>query len=498
MRAVALGLFAFSLSVWLGASEAGAATCRSISQAGVTINLDSDYPCGQFANKEWYVVAPGGVTVTSMSPSYSGGQNGYEIDPVSDDGSRRPHSFDSRIGRGTDFIDPQSRYGSERSLQVSPTSVLVKVKSRGTCDANNDKSCIEDAVSLTVVGQDPRQSCSLPFRPPYAGDSKPIHCVDDVDWSLLGNVALLGSSQKSIPEVASKLRTPGTVWLDHGKSSSNRFFHPVDMFQSHQSDDAVDYGSEYSYVVHEMMTRTLQRDDDGTPATRQDLQSMVSLLVQLGIDTYHNVADAGMCYWADGGIMRGRMALVQYAGALLDDSRMKDPLGAGGIRSSCFSQVAFLRVGPQGPVWGRSNGKGCPPTGNQGMNTCEDPPLRDAGWPSYGCDTRGKGSSQKTLDQIRSSGCASMASYQVYSHQDLSGVTIANSLGVGRYVPQKTKDYAARIAGPPWNGLCFGYCSQYLLSAYRSFPQQPTTGTPGQPGDDPEEPTPLPAPYLKE
>ena len=62
-----------------------------------------------------------------------------------------------------------------------------------------------------------------------------------------------------------------------------------------------------------------------------------------------------------------------------------------------------------------------------------------------------------------------MANYQKYSHQYLSAVTIPNILGLGNSIPQKIKDYAARISGPPWNGLCSGYCSGYLRDTYRAF-----------------------------
>ncbi len=40
----------------------------SVSQFGITWTFDADYPVGQYVNGDYYVVAPSGVRITSISP----------------------------------------------------------------------------------------------------------------------------------------------------------------------------------------------------------------------------------------------------------------------------------------------------------------------------------------------------------------------------------------------------------------------------------------------
>ncbi|HUC21064.1 MAG TPA: hypothetical protein VMR98_06280 [Candidatus Polarisedimenticolaceae bacterium] len=65
-------------------SRAATATCSSVSQYGITWTFDKTYPCGQFANGDWWVAPSAGevnVKVTGMTPAYAGGQNGWEVNP---------------------------------------------------------------------------------------------------------------------------------------------------------------------------------------------------------------------------------------------------------------------------------------------------------------------------------------------------------------------------------------------------------------------------------
>jgi len=46
----------------------------SLTQHGITWKFDKQYETGTFANGDYWVVGP--ITVTSISPSFSGGRNG--------------------------------------------------------------------------------------------------------------------------------------------------------------------------------------------------------------------------------------------------------------------------------------------------------------------------------------------------------------------------------------------------------------------------------------
>src|SRR5690606_6636992 len=59
------------------AAQVHAAT--SVSRHGVTWVFDKDYPTGQYANGDPWVVGP--VTITSITPAPTNGRNGTVINP---------------------------------------------------------------------------------------------------------------------------------------------------------------------------------------------------------------------------------------------------------------------------------------------------------------------------------------------------------------------------------------------------------------------------------
>lgn len=486
------------LALFLLPRAVSAAPCSSIDDgsSGITITLDTTYTCGVFADGETWVVenSPGvGVNITAMTPvlDANGFKNGYDINPLATKKNGNKQSLtDSGIPASGDpptYTDPEAKYGPENDLDVMAGETLIKVKGKGCQSASNAKTCIEDAISMTVLATDPTAGgCTLPFRPPYSGAVKTIYCADDINWSLLGLEELVASGQLTIATVLSRINAQG-VYLDHGLSTSSRYLHTLDRFDDLGGNDGAEFGAEYAVIIAAMMLRTLQKDDDGLAYNDEAdkilrLKDIVYPMIQLGIDTYHGMKSAGWSFPADGAVTYGRMAPVMYAGALLGESvaGMKDPLGVGGLN---FAENRWLTTGgADGVTWGKdANSNGCPPQGSNptGVSTCPpQPSLRDGGWAKFGCAKHlPTPSSQDELQDQRDAGCASLSQYQVYTHMYLAGVAIPTALGLAANLPQKMKDYTDRIFGEPWDSLCSGECNTFLPETYGEF------GTGGPPAE---------------
>ena len=61
-----------------------------LSQYGITFTFDKDYPTGQFANGDYWVVGP--VTITRITPDFDGTHHGWEVNPIFEG----PQGFDER------------------------------------------------------------------------------------------------------------------------------------------------------------------------------------------------------------------------------------------------------------------------------------------------------------------------------------------------------------------------------------------------------------------
>ncbi|HUC20452.1 MAG TPA: hypothetical protein VMR98_03090, partial [Candidatus Polarisedimenticolaceae bacterium] len=111
-------------------SRAATATCSSVSQYGITWTFDKTYPCGQFVNGDWWVALNAGdtgVKINTITPAYSGGQNGWEVNPVYS-GSQ---GFDQDIGGFSASLVPALPY-----LAQPNKSIVKATTASGGCPNN--------------------------------------------------------------------------------------------------------------------------------------------------------------------------------------------------------------------------------------------------------------------------------------------------------------------------------------------------------------------------
>jgi len=180
-------------------APAAATTMQSsVTKNGVTFTFDQDYPVGQYANGDYFVVAPSGGTLVSTSPaaettSATSSESGIPLPDRTINGmgvnpQRRSNPWDSYY-KGTNDETNTSYWaaknldpGKEGPYAFSSGESLVKAVSL-TTPPDNSRPAIEKLVVLTVVSQPPKDGA---FRPPPWGDDKDIPDswrVENIDWS---------------------------------------------------------------------------------------------------------------------------------------------------------------------------------------------------------------------------------------------------------------------------------------------------------------------------
>jgi len=286
----------------LVAQSASAAT--SLSQWGVTWTFDKDYPVGQFANGDWEVEAPDGLTIVGIDPPsrlVDGRiKNGAMLNPLP---SQKSQGYDNKM--------PNSPYDPSLNVafDVSPAKPLVltpgsSLISSISMEAAGSTPQLRRAAILTVLAALPAPGS---FRPAYCGSDKTIKFnTSMLNYSLLKRLPPVANAPT--PAVAAK--TFAAPWIEHKPGWSGSWMHP--------KENMPEYGREIHAAIG-MGALVLHLDYE--PAQKEGL---LVPYVQLGIDYYGIVAAGGKWNWLnDGGTAGGRKWPILFAGLMLNDDAMK-------------------------------------------------------------------------------------------------------------------------------------------------------------------------------
>ena len=311
-RKPASTLFVLPLLAVLGLSQFTYGE-QKISQFGITWTFDRDYPTGQFATGDFWVVGP--VTIIAIDPPsvVIDGRtiNGSMVNPSPRLGRRqgydsamygryvRPGDYDPSLN----VARPNGRELSESNpLALPPNCSLVSTISTPEADGRTQ---LKTAAVLTVLdGPSPEGS----FRPPYAGIDKTIRFnKSQLNYSLLKSLKPVPGAP-GLSTVECYFERP---WLDHIPDWPGRSHHPAD--------NMPDYGREIATQV-------------GIGAimlhlnfSNQEKETLLIRYVQLGIDLYGIVQDGGNRNWTNnGGHASGRKWPILFAGLILNDPNMKN------------------------------------------------------------------------------------------------------------------------------------------------------------------------------
>jgi hypothetical protein len=285
------GLFAAVAMICLGTVPAQAA--KSVTQFGITWTFDRDYPTGQFANGDYWVVGP--VTITSITPksttSGSTTLHGSMINP-------RPNTvqgFDSRIQNNT--FSASANVARSFPLRVPAGSSLLSSESFPKKAQGND-SQLKTIAILTVLAAPPKPGS---FRPPYAGTDKRIRWnKSDLDYGRLRSLPKV----RSAPSLSSVEKDFERPLIELRSNWTGGYLKPANNSPS--------YGREISHTVAKGL---LSMNLDYSKAQKE---TTLVRLVQWGIDVYGS-ATQGMTWGNDGGHNHGRKPVLLFAGTMLND-----------------------------------------------------------------------------------------------------------------------------------------------------------------------------------
>ena len=347
-----------------------------VSKHGITWTFDSDYTVGQFANGDHWVLDQGsGVTVTQVDPAPTIWNNGYVhgsmINPM-------PSSAQGYDGLSYLSISYDPALSVSFPVILSGGDSLVSTRSKTTeppdCDAGAGimgwrevgGACRKDnfirlyrAAVLTVVSQIPSNNGANVFRPPYAGNSKPLYLTSSLHRDLLPKLSL--SSKPSISYLNEVAGYFENVWIEHKIGWTGEFVHPLKNMPV--------YGREIGQVV-QVAASLLMLD-----YTEAELEPLLINFVQHGIDLYA-ITENGGSWNADGGHSNGRKWPIIFAGIILDDEGMKYvDAGFGEDGQTYFGQPTAEYPGGK-PLWGKACSdnsyflNGC---SGSGAKDCRDP-----------------------------------------------------------------------------------------------------------------------------
>ncbi len=289
----------------------------SVSQYGITLYFDQDYTVGQYANGDYYIVAPSGLTIIGIDPPSliepdGRVRHGAMLNPV-------PRNF---MQVGFDSTTTASwRYNAALNvarpgnLDLSAENPLVIVPASANgyaatlmCSISRpipyDRPQFTEIAIFTVVASAPPAGS---FRPPYGKVDKTHYWnKSQLNFAALPSLAKVAGSPSTVSTTA--LAKP-FIDLDPGSGSPGRDLHP--------SNNRPIYGEQIAEVI---AGACIELCLDFTPAQKEDLAIRV---VQHGLDIYGVVSSGPIGqvdFEANGGHNMGRKLPMLIAALMLNDA----------------------------------------------------------------------------------------------------------------------------------------------------------------------------------
>jgi len=278
----------------LALSAADALAAKTIRQFGITWTFDRDYPTGQFANGDYWIVGPAKlVQIHPASVTRHGvTMHGSMLNPAV---NAPAQGYDSRIKNNP--YSPAANAATRLPLVLAPGTSLLSSESHAA-GATKDNPQLKTIAILTVLAAPPPPGS---FRPSYlAADKRPRWNVNQLRYDRLRSLPRVAHAP-SPRHIADNFARP---WIEQRTNWSGRYLHP--------SDNQPAYGRE---IAHTLAEGLLALQLDYSAAEKKEL---LVRLVQYGLDIY-GAAAAGACWHADGAHNHGRKMPLLLAGHLLDD-----------------------------------------------------------------------------------------------------------------------------------------------------------------------------------
>jgi len=294
-------------------------TTNSISQYGITWIFDKQYQYGQFANGDYWVVGP--VNIISITP---GNQtihqvgHGPDADYIINGNMINPDPggilYPNQPKQGYDQRNPSWNVSLsvDNDVTLWPNQSLVSTISwqfgEEGCPAANDfpqmpQPCLHYAAVLTCLGQAPSETF---FRPPYAGNEKPLIPLSSLNISILPNLITVAGQ----PDINDIISSVNRSWIQHQTAEYGEYIRP--------SGNMPMAGK---YVANAFNKASLMLMIN---ISTSDKTELAKYLCQIGIDDYY-ILKGGGGWGANGGQMgAGHKWPILLTGLLLNNSELKN------------------------------------------------------------------------------------------------------------------------------------------------------------------------------
>jgi len=319
----------------------------SINQYGITFEFDKNYPTGQFANGDWWVLGP--VTITHISPEFTGASHGFEIDPQignSQGFDHRGDGFNSTLVPSLPItLDPAATGINASSVVKAISRPASEAAQNQRCGQNgSDRGCLKTVSVLTVLAKAPEVNSETLFRPQYVratqGD-KFLFSTLDLDLSLLPALPV-PTGAPSPDYVVARFNQ---ARLDHMATIfHNQYIHPKDYMSS--------YGTG---ITREVGKAAIVLGLDYSIASKRPA---AIAYVQHAIDLYGMLLE-GQTWEANGGHGSGRKLPILLAGQLLGDAGMLNIGQAYPASTDTFAEDGQTFFSTENPPFSEAPNTGC-------------------------------------------------------------------------------------------------------------------------------------------
>ena len=312
----------------------------------IVFTLDKAYPCGQYANGDWWVAPPTTgvtVTITAISPAQrlraASVTNGAMVNPT------------STASQGFDGDAPGYSAGQTATvpLAINTTTVPITSVVKAASVPAINRPALQFAAVLTVINAAADKTTQ--FRPSYFGASGKFQLsVSSINTASLGQSDLTSVPSVAAYTFANVVTATTGLQIDHlGGDNLNEWLHAKD-----NAYNGSGYGSNVSLLYSKNMMRFASNDFNYSNSTHK--QALINYL-QYCIDLAGNV-NGGTPYVGVGGYGFGRLLPVLFAGQVLQNSTITNLASSGTFgentafyKSTATGKILHGEVDGYGPPW---------------------------------------------------------------------------------------------------------------------------------------------------
>jgi hypothetical protein len=295
-----------------GPSAGGCTSATYAAPSGAANNIvftfDKAYTCGQFANGDWWVStdSSGFVTITSITPTASGGSNGFQVNPS----ITNKQAFEA-----TAEIPYDASLLPSLPLKLAGVSSVVKAVSVPAPVVGGPEPHLQFAAVLTIVNAPVINSAEV-FRPGYFGATKTFYSATSINVAGLPKYAATGLPSVAGFPISGIATRYQRVQLDHFNDYRGRDMHPADNMPDYGADIARDSGVN--------LLRMLLSDFNYSNATHK--QALINYL-QMAVDL-QTMAAGGVKWPGDGGHLSGRKLPLIFAAWAFSNTDFSNAIAA--------------------------------------------------------------------------------------------------------------------------------------------------------------------------